>query len=798
MNFNSLFTKIASAPPEPKAKAGDTGAALLGTFDDQELLDLWESYKKECLDDRWVFERQWHRNILYVLGRQWIEYFPRQGGWKDKRMAPWIPRPVTNKCKETVQAVRAMFSAIKLGVNVRPNGSDPKNVSAASTADDMAPLLHEDHDMDGVLLEGDFWLCVTGNTFLHTFVDYDMKYGTTDVPQLECAECGATFDMATSAGEAKACPDCKGTTLQPALDVEGQQAIASKPNSRPKTVCLSPLEVAFNNNYPRFSEVPYIVRLRWRPKAYFTNHPKLKEIAATMAWQKSPTTQSLELFRSLASHNDLGIAPAYLSDGIAGQSDQDGVSEYEVWVKPCDAYPEGLVFRVWGDKSPIIAHLEDEEGLPGPIPYKDGEGKPLFTFSHAGYEHVGGRILASGPIDVIVQKQDQLNQLDSMIQLIIQRMSNPVWLEPKGAEIEKLTGMPGLVIKWNPLTVGGNAKPERIEGIGPDASLFTIREQYLRDIEELAGTFDIIKGQKPAGVEAFSALQLLVERSQARFATVFTSRGKLYRDWYQYAIELEREFGPNERTMAVLTPARKWTFQNFKRAKLGGALSVIIEDGTAAPKTSLGLRASLEHASQLGMLNMQDPDQRYEGLKTFGLTRMAPSLDINVQSALQKQEAFEEWVQSPGAMQGAMQQIEQSFQQYQQMLAAYQPSTSTDPNTGMPTQDMSDMPKPPSINDATPLKWRKWYGAQVHRQEFLKWANGDRVRELLQTVPGVDKFLDAHLQEMDAALAEEAQRSMMLTQPPAPATPTSGGMQRSNSNSGTAQHASNESSHGKA
>ena len=61
-----------------------------------------------------------------------------------------------------------------------------------------------------------------------------------------------------------------------------------------------------------------------------------------------------------------------------------------------------------------------------------------------------------------------------MILLIIQRMSNPIWLEPKGAEVEKLTGMPGLVVKWNPLTVGGNAKPERIPGEGPHPSLFTI------------------------------------------------------------------------------------------------------------------------------------------------------------------------------------------------------------------------------------------------------------------------------------------------------------------------------------
>ena len=44
-------------------------AAALGTYDDQELLDLWTKIRRECIDTRLVFERQWHRNILYFLNQ---------------------------------------------------------------------------------------------------------------------------------------------------------------------------------------------------------------------------------------------------------------------------------------------------------------------------------------------------------------------------------------------------------------------------------------------------------------------------------------------------------------------------------------------------------------------------------------------------------------------------------------------------------------------------------------------------------------------------------------------------------
>lgn len=765
-DFNTLMSDPSAItrtdPPAPYAK--DTSEPVgvpLGTYDDQELLDLWSRIKKETLEPRWIFERQWHRNILYTLGRQWIEYYARQGGWKDKRMAQWIPRPVTNKCKETVQAIRAMFTSIRLGVNVRPNGAAPENVSAAATADELAPVLHETHAMNSVMTEFDFWLCVTGNAFLHTFMDYDLKHGTITVPSEQCLGCGAVYPTTKLVGGQPTCPDCGAHAFQPAQDEQGMPIETEQPKGQPSTVCLSPLELAFPNPYPRFDELPYVVRLRWRPKMYYENHPILKTLVSQIVWQKSPNDQSLQLFKSLSSHNDLGIAPAYMSDGggAAGES-EEGIAEYEVWYKPCDAYPEGLVFRVAGDSDPQIIHLEDTDALPGPLPYKDADGKPLFTFAHAGYEHVGGRVLASGPLDVIIQKQDQLNQLDSMILLIIQRMANPVWLKPKGAEIQQMTGMPGLVIDWNPLTVGGNAKPERIEGIGPHASLFTIREQYLHDIEELAGTFDIIKGAKPTGVEAFSALQLLVERSQSRFASVFGARGDAYRNWFKFAIELEREFGPEDRTKAILSPAKTWTFQNFKRSQLQGSMSVVVEDGSNVPKTSLGMRASIEHANQLGMLDMHDPDQRYEGLKLFGLTRMAPTLDIHVQAALQKQQAFEQWAMNPQNALMAAQTAMGQMQEFQGQLAQH-----TDPN--MP------LPVPPSPLAATPLKWHKWYNPQIHRQEFIKWANSDKIRELLGQQPGLEGLLEVHLAEINQAMLEEAVQLQAMVAP-APAAPQPG------------------------
>jgi hypothetical protein len=741
-------------------------------YDDDELLALWKEIKEECLGDRWVWERQWYRNIMYVLGRQWIEYIQAKGGWRDKRMAQWIPRPVTNKCKTGVQTLRAMFTSIKLGVNVRPNGAAPENVSAAAVADELAPVIHDDHSMDQIISEFDFWLIVTGNAFLHTFVDYDLKYGVSIINHEECVACGKVVPQNELAGTQAACPDCGGTEFKTAVLPDGTPVQTRSPKGRPITIPLSPLELAFPNSYARFSDLPYVVRLRWKTKRYFENHPILKEMVNDIVWQKSPADQSLQLFKSLASHNDLGVSSFYAT-GIGGNNEQqDGIPEYEVWYKPCDKYPEGLVFRILGDGAGKVVHLEEQEGLPGPLPYTDAEGNRLFTFTHAAYEHVGGRILASGALDPMIGKQDQLNQLDSNVLLAYFRMANPILLVPKGMGITKMTGMPGLTCEYDNRSNPG-AKPERLAGVDVPASAFKLREQYLADIEELMGTFDIIKGQKPTGVEAFSALQLLVERSQSRFSGVFQSRGNAYKDWFKFALELEREFGEEEKTKATFTPARKWSFQTFQRSQLQGSVSIIVEDGSNVPKTALGMRAAVEHANTLGMLNMQDPDQQYEGLKLFGLTKMIPTLDIHIQAALSKQQAFEEWIGDPMAQQQSAMQAEQEAMAYQQQAA----QAPIDPMSGQPMAG----PAPSPLN-STPLKWLPWYNPIIHRQEFMKWANSDRMRELMKQMPQAEGLLTAHLSEIDMA----NQQTMLASMPPPEAGPSGGAMSNSNANSAPA------------
>jgi len=508
--------------------------------------------------------------------------------------------------------------------------------------------------------------------------------------------------------------------------------------------------------------------MRFRPERWYRD--TLPDIAQKLRFQTSPSERSLQLLRALANQTDnSGLMQAF---GFGGASDphSTGIPEYELWMKPTREFPEGLFLRVAGEGSSATV-IRGEGHDPGPLPYHDREGNPMFNWIHIPFHMVGGRLWGRGALDLCVQKQDQINQLDSLMQLGVQRMSNPVWLKPKGAEIRSFTGAPGLVVEYNPLAAGGNAKPEKIEGSNMPVTLFQLRQQYLTDFEQLAGTLDVLKGTQPKGIEAFSALQLLVERAQSRFATVFKERGQAYRRWYTMALELEREFGPTERVLAVTKPNSGYTFKHFEKASLQGAVEILVEDGSQAPKTNLGRRAAIEHANQLGLLNPKDPEQQFAILKGFGLSDLVPSLDFDVKSALAEQDAFETWVaenvQNLPMVGMAVQQFQQQMAQWGQVAQA--------------SAQIGGMPPPrPQLPPITPFQHKLYHNAMVHFAEHRKWANSDRAKEIFAGAPFLEVIFLQHLEETKAAAMQEAMAAQAAAGPPKRGS----AMERSNSESG--------------
>lgn len=721
--------------------------------DDRALLKFFKDQHKLCFDNRWTFERIWWRNLLYVLGRQWIYYNTQRGAWADKRMQKWIPRPVTNKMAETVDAMRAVFQSVELSVKCRPVSDDPNDTQTSETAENLHEPLRNEHRMFQLSFESDFWTITTGNAFWHCYYDKHSEHGPLLVPFEKCTACGEVSEPQAIVAAGQVCPKCGNPQFEQAFDAAGNPIGKEYPVGRGATEICSPFEIGVPGGYSRFDDVPVLIRQRWRTKEYYERF--YPAIAKTLKFEKMSNERSLQLLKSLAAQTD--VMSSSLSAQTAETQAGDGITEYELWAKPTPTYPRGLILRVAGET--IIR--SETESLPGPLPITAQNGQPLFPWIHAGYHRIAGRIWARSPLDLLIQKQDQINQLDSLILLGVQRMSNPVWLEPKGAEVKKFTGEPGLVVKYNPLIAGGNAKPERIEGQNVPPSLLKLREQYIMDLESLAGTQDVLKGARPAGVSAFSAMQLLVERAQSRFGPILAERGEVYRQWFAMALEIERQFGPEERTWAAMGANRRWTFQRFKNADIQGQVKVLIEDGSQAPKTNLGKRAAVEQLRQLGLLNPADPDQTMRIYQVFGQTDLLPALNAAVQGVLAEQAEFEAWAMSPGSMPmpdpmmlmaggtDPMMMGGQPQPQQQGPRRAYfdDPSDPAAQEAAGMAPGAPMTPQAPPTMTPCPLQIKAWHPDDVHIAEHTKWANSDAARALFRQRPDLELQFTIHLEQ---------------------------------------------------
>src|SRR5690606_12966030 len=110
----------------------------------------------------------------------------------------------------------------------------------------------------------------------------------------------------------------------------------------------------------------------------------------------------------------------------------EGTTEAELWWKPSSQFPEGLVARFINNGGNWEVARYPDENIPGPLPATDALGNKLWPWVFYPYKVVGGRLCPESPLNAIDQKNDQINQIDALLQLCVQRTANPIWLEPKG------------------------------------------------------------------------------------------------------------------------------------------------------------------------------------------------------------------------------------------------------------------------------------------------------------------------------------------------------------------------------
>lgn len=572
---------------------------------DAEALQLVEETYTNYKQGRIGFEREWYQNILFFLGNQWIIWDTVENRYRKKRLPDWVPTPVTNKFASSGQRIVSVLSRIEPNWTFVPTSDDAADIKAAEQCDAAEELICEENNIESVRQSVASWITYTGNCYLLSGIDPVYESNPDPLPP-EVEALGEGI------------PDEIKPMLQMMDGIEPSQPKLI--DGKLYTEVLSPFEAYIDQTIEEFRNQTRILLFNRRSKEYVESRYSVdgKEL------EEEPGINYLETIGYTTSDPNI-------SNYLAGMNKIKRVPVKRLYVAPDSKYPEGLYIVVAGG---IVV---EKTVLPKT---KQETPKPWIPISHIKFDTVPGAAFGRTPMVDIIQKQMQLNKLDSLIELIALRMSSPIWLLPEGTVMQGFAGQPGAMVRYS--QIGDKAKePNRIPGEQIPASIMQYRASLVEDIEDLASTFEALKGQAPYSGAPGIVIEQLIEQGLTRFGPALRNIAEGYRHWMIHQLEFFRQYGIAERTLAKMGDGSKWTFTKFKGADITGSVNVRIESDSTVPRSSHVEVAKVMQAVESQLVDATDPMTRLKILQKLKLQDLMEDFDRDIVEAVMENEAIE-------------------------------------------------------------------------------------------------------------------------------------------------------------
>jgi hypothetical protein len=596
--------------------------------EDQKYAKLVLDVKDRFSHRRWLFEREWYRNILFYLGQQWVVYDETFRRWRRRNMPAWVPLPITNRLASTVNTIRSSISQVQPSFDARPMQENEKSVLSANSSEKYLDILQNESGFRSARRRMASWVTLTGNAFLFQEYDTSIDTGTVFIPGETCSDCGAKI-APNEIPESNTCPKCGSPNLQ-----EDADSGITVPQGKSRTRALSPFEVYVD---------PYIMDIQEQPAVLIIETRSLQAIKQVYGDKAKDLKADMDrtigryYLDSLAYMTGSGYGGGG-SFGRVSTPENDDVygacTLYRLFIKSHPDYPQGIYIVMGGDQTVL------EVVKPMPTRYRTTQ-EAFYPLIHIKYDDVPGRFWGKTPVDDLVPKQRQRNEMESLYQTIIMRTANPVWLIPLNIQTSPITGDPSLVIRY---TGTQGQKPERMPGMDVPMSVPKFIEMIDADFEELANTFAVMKGKSPGNVRAASAIQMLIERGFGRYGTVFDNLEEAYENWAIQTLEIWRQRAVFPRVQAVSKVSGSWQFMEFLGADLDD-VDIRVEAGSTRPKSQAGRQMLIQQLMQMQLLNPNDPEQRMKMFEEMGATSLMPGAEADIKCVARENAQFKEWGQ---------------------------------------------------------------------------------------------------------------------------------------------------------
>lgn len=596
---------------------------------------LLKEIKERLQKRRWLLEREWWGNLLFHAGLQWTVYDSSARRWRQRKLSPAVPTPITNLFRSTLDTIKSVLAQHDPRFLGTPQRDDPNSVASASAADEQLQVL---------LQEGNFrrskrrmldWMMPTGNAIIESVWDDSEETGTVQIPKEECVACGEVSDPTKIDTTDPACPKCGSSLLR-----DSDQTVTI-PRGAMRFDVHSPFEYYADQSIEETEDQPFVMLI----KSYTSEQISMTWGIDLEEESDYTDTRGVNLQDSLAGIGAPGAGLPVIQQGIGDHAHR--VVVYRAFIKEHKDYPDGVYLAM----TSAGRLLEKQK----PYPWtRKVSGKKYYPMTHFRFATAGGRAFGYSPADDLRPKQYQLNKAESLLTMIIGRMANPVWLIPSNANPTKISGEIGIQIEYTP---GSGGEPKRIPGAEAPQSLVRYITDIRQSFDELSGAFAAVRGRSTGSRTPVGTTQSMVDRGFGRWATVFDMLEEGYEDLAKKALEVWRMNAKSPRISAVESAIGGWTFREFMASDWDDGVDIKVEAGSARPKTQQEKLQTYISLGESGMLDMTDKAQVIKVLEDTGMLNMIPGVQEDTKQAYKENAQFMQWAQgiaqqvaaSPGA-----------------------------------------------------------------------------------------------------------------------------------------------------
>lgn len=586
----------------------------------------------------------WVRNHLMLDGQQWLVYdrsVDGGGEWRQLEPSPaneYIPRPVTNYMFDAYQTLKSYLLKNKPRASVRPNTQSQADKQAAKLADLCVETnwerLQEDYNYEYAASTG----VAYGTVFKKDY--WDMSYlSVARIPRMQIVP---TTDPMTGA--------ITGEQEIEERDQDGNVVYEEIPIGDVNTTICEPFRIVIDPIANNLHDCRWIMEYSIRPLSWIIENFNQKADGYTgraeeVKEEKALSTSMRRFFRLKNSSGVRGTSPFPGVNASTGSTDPmicNAAVVKEHYERPTHKYPKG---RLMVTASGVPLYIGDS-------PYSGPEQGDWHPYSEFRWEIVPGRFWGKSPLDEIAELQRQINSIDSVTILTRKTMAVPQKLIPQGSAIPPgyWTGRPGLTV---PYRATGGEKPEIIPATGVDSQIFQERAQKVEDIKSISGAVDILKGDRPPGVNAASALAILFEVGTGKLFPILDRWKKFIESSQKKQLKLvaKRYKEPRPEFIRMLMMKNKELTEDQIKNFIGNDLydncNVVIEASSSIPKLKAAEHAMLLELASYGVLGLENPQNRQEFLSRFGVQGFDSDYSLDVKRAEYENSMFENYQQTP-------------------------------------------------------------------------------------------------------------------------------------------------------